>query len=206
MIVATDDDRIHQAVRGFGGESEMTREDHPSGTDRIAEVVRRMEPDHEIVLNVQGDEPEIESASIDRLVEVLESHPDCPVATLACPFPTRDAAEKPDNVKVVCDHRGRALYFSRSLIPFPRDNDADPTNDSPWLLHLGIYAFRRKFLLEFAAWPASDLERTEKLEQLRVLERGYRIAVGIVERAAVGVDTPEDYKAFVERFKAGATH
>ena len=206
VIVATDDDRIHQAVRGFGGVSEMTRKDHPSGTDRIAEVARRMKPEPEIVLNVQGDEPEIESASIDRLVEVLESHPECPVATLACPFPTRDAAEKPDNVKVVCDHRGRALYFSRSLIPFPRDNDTDSTKHAPWLLHLGLYAFRRKFLLEFAAWPASDLERTEKLEQLRVLERGYKIAVGIVEHAAVGVDTPEDYKAFVERFKAGATN
>lgn len=204
VIVATDDERIAQAVRSFGGHAEMTREDHPSGTDRIAEVAERLDPDFETVINVQGDEPEIESASIDLLVEVLASHPDCPVATLACPFRSSQDAESPDNVKVVLNERGRALYFSRSLIPFQRDPDVSAEGEPPGLLHVGIYAYRRKFLLKFADWRPSRLEKIEKLEQLRVLERGYRMAVGLVERAAIGVDTPADYSAFVKRYKERA--
>ena len=204
VIVATDDERIRRAVRGFGGQAEMTRRDHTTGTDRIAEVAARLDPSFDLVLNVQGDEPELEPASVDRLVQVMRSQPDCPVATLACEFRRREEAESPNNVKVVIDGRGRALYFSRSLIPYPREPVGPSPADCPWLLHLGLYAFRRDFLLEFAGWSSTPLERLEKLEQLRVLEKGYRMAVGVVERAAIGVDTPEDYAAFVERYNKSA--
>jgi 3-deoxy-manno-octulosonate cytidylyltransferase (CMP-KDO synthetase) len=153
------------------------------------------------VVNVQGDEPELEPTAVDRLVDVLRTHHDCPVATLACRFADRQDAENPNNVKVVLDMQERALFFSRSLVPFPRGGTPQPEEQCPWLLHLGVYAFRREFLLEFARWNPTPLERMEKLEQLRVLENGYHIAVGVVERAGIGIDTPEDYAAFVDRYK-----
>lgn len=200
-IVATDDERIVEVVRSFGGEAVMTRADHPSGTDRIAEVVRETpgQPD-DIILNVQGDEPEIEPGYLDRLVDRLaaESPEDVPAATLACPFPPESDPPDPNCVKVVCDRAGRALYFSRALIPYPRE-EAAAADGGPWLLHLGVYAYRRAFLLEFAGWEASSLERVEKLEQLRVLENGRALAVEIVERACIGIDTPADYERFVAR-------
>jgi 3-deoxy-manno-octulosonate cytidylyltransferase (CMP-KDO synthetase) len=201
-IVATDDERIADAVRSFGGDVEMTRADHPSGTDRIAEVAARLPGgDDDIVLNVQGDEPEIDSEFLDRLVDRLASAPaDCPIATLACPFPAEAEPRDPDSVKVVTNCTGMALYFSRSLIPYPRDDGA-PAADH-WLLHLGVYAYRRRFLLTLAAWPPGRLEQIEKLEQLRVLERGTPLAVEIVEQAGVGIDTPEDYARFVARCRA----
>lgn len=212
-IVATDDPRILDAVRSFGGEAQMTSPEHASGTDRIAEVIRRLsEPaaqaraslaggagaDDGIVLNIQGDEPEIEPAYLDRLVSSLAAQPDCPAATLACAFPADADPRDPNCVKVVMNRSGRALYFSRALIPYPRA-DVEASDQSGWLLHLGVYAYRRSFLLEFAGWPQSALERTEKLEQLRILEHGYDIAVELVERASVGIDTPEDYERFVAR-------
>jgi 3-deoxy-manno-octulosonate cytidylyltransferase (CMP-KDO synthetase) len=201
-LVATDDRRIADAVRSFGGEAVMTRADHPCGTDRVAEVAAGLEAD--VVVNVQGDEPEIEAASIDRLVGLLATDAECPMATLACPFervPGADPAD-PAAVKVVVDRRGRALYFSRSLIPHRRaDAKATDTAGRP-LLHLGIYAYRRDFLLRLASLAPTPLEQVERLEQLRVLEHGYPIAVGLVQRAAVGIDTPEDYAAFVERWSA----
>ena len=210
-VVATDDSRIEAAVREFGGEVAMTRPDHPSGTDRIAEVVRGLpgQPD-DIVLNVQGDEPEIEPAYLDRLVARLAAEgPDCPVATLACPFPDAADPRDPNSVKVVLNSAGRALYFSRSLIPYARDAGGCSPAESPaggrshnWRLHLGVYAYRRAFLLEFAAWKPGVLEQVEKLEQLRVLERGYALAVELVEHAAVGIDTPQDYEQFVARCRA----
>ena len=201
-IVAADDERILEAVRSFGGEATMTRADHPSGTDRIAEVVRGLDgaPD-DIILNVQGDEPEIEPDYLDRLVECLAADQACPVATLACPFPASADPRDPNCVKVVCNRHGRALYFSRALVPWLPEHDAPP-EDHDWLLHLGAYAYRRAFLLEFASWAASPLERIERLEQLRVLENGHAMAVTVVPGACAGIDTPEDYEQFVARHQA----
>jgi 3-deoxy-manno-octulosonate cytidylyltransferase (CMP-KDO synthetase) len=204
-IVATDDERIEAAVRESGGQAVMTRPDHPSGTDRIAEVVRRLDgADDDIILNVQGDEPEIEPATLDRLAARLAGEgADCPTATLACPFPPEVDPRDPNCVKVVVDRAGRALYFSRALIPYPRDGDGGGARDR-WLLHLGVYAYRRGFLLKLAGWEPGVLEQIEKLEQLRVLERGYAMAVEVVEHAAVGIDTPQDYEQFVARWRCRA--
>jgi len=201
-IVATDDERIVEAVRSFGGEATMTRADHPSGTDRLAEVVRGLDgtPD-DIILNVQGDEPELEPAHLDRLVECLVADGACSVATLAAPFPATADPRDPNCVKVVCNRQGQALYFSRALIPWPREQQA-AADDYDWLLHLGIYAYRRAFLLDFASWETSPLERIERLEQLRVLDNGYAMAVTVVQHACAGVDTPEDYEQFVARHQA----
>jgi len=218
-IVATDDPRIVAAVESFGGEVRLTRPDHPSGTDRVAEVAAALggRPD-DVVVNVQGDEPEIEPEQLDRLVERLIADVSCPLATLACPFPAGADPADPSAVKVVLDRGGQALYFSRAPIPYevagdprpipPPSGAGEPATGQPptrernagYLLHLGVYAFRRAFLFEFAGWPASPLERKERLEQLRVLEHGRSIAVEIVERAAVGIDTPADYARFVERW------
>jgi 3-deoxy-manno-octulosonate cytidylyltransferase (CMP-KDO synthetase) len=205
-IVATDDPRIEAAVREFGGSVAPTRPDHPSGTDRIAEVVRGLPGTAEdIILNVQGDEPEIEPAYLDRLAERLTREPaECPIATLACPFPPEADPRDPNCVKVVVNSAGRALYFSRSLIPYPRDGNSGGT-PSPCLLHLGVYAYRRWFLLELAAWQPGVLEQIEKLEQLRVLERGTALAVELVEHACVGIDTPRDYDQFVARCRAAGS-
>jgi 3-deoxy-manno-octulosonate cytidylyltransferase (CMP-KDO synthetase) len=203
IIVATDDVRIADAVASFGGEAMMTRADHPSGTDRIAEVVRALEATGErpeLVLNVQGDEPELDPGSLDRLVERMESDRENPAGTLACAFPENADPRDPNCVKVVRNSAGRALYFSRSLIPYPRD--ATDASRACWLLHIGVYAYRRDFLLQFAGWPAGALERVEKLEQLRILERGHSMLVEQVDCASPGVDTPADYAAFVARYRA----
>lgn len=199
VIVATDDTRIEAAVREFGGDVSMTREDHASGTDRIAEVASKLNAD--LILNVQGDEPEIEPASIELLIRLMNDKPEASMATLACPFPTDADPSDPNAVKVVLDHHGMALYFSRSLIPYPRDTKGVVDSPGNWFLHLGIYAYRRPFLLSYASLRPSRLEQLEKLEQLRALENGYRIVVGLVERAAVGIDTPADYQAFVNRIR-----
>jgi 3-deoxy-manno-octulosonate cytidylyltransferase (CMP-KDO synthetase) len=202
--VATDDQRIVDAVRSFDGEATMTSPEHPSGTDRIAEVVRGLDgkPD-DIVLNVQGDEPEIEPAYLDRLVERLAADATCAAGTLACPFPPDCDPRDPNCVKVVCDRRQMALYFSRALIPYRREADASAT-DGEWLLHLGVYAYRRAFLLDFASWETSTLERVEGLEQLRVLDNGYAMAVAIVPRACPGINTPDEYEQFVVRHRSRA--
>lgn len=201
-VVATDDARIADAVRGFGGEVEMTSDQHRSGTDRIAEVARRRGwADDRVILNVQGDEPEIDPAVLDQLVGRMLAEPDTPVGTLACPFPEDRALDDPNCVKVVRNQPGHALYFSRSVIPY--GPEVDRTAGHPvWLLHLGVYAFRRSFLLEFAGWPPSWLESTERLEQLRILDRGYPIAVELAPLAAPGIDTPEEYEQFVARWRA----
>jgi 3-deoxy-manno-octulosonate cytidylyltransferase (CMP-KDO synthetase) len=199
VIVATDDARIAEAVRGFGGEVAMTRSDHPSGTDRVAEVAAGL-PGAAVVVNLQGDEPEVSGEAIDRVVSLLEDDPEAPMATLATPIRNESIYRDPSCVKVVCARSGRALYFSRSPIPHHRDDPAG----RPILayLHLGLYAYRRDFLLRLTALPPSPLEAAEKLEQLRVLEAGYPIAVGVVEEASVGIDTPEDYRRFVARWRA----
>ena len=202
-IIATDDQRIADAVRSFGGQAAMTREDHASGTDRIAEVVEGLAgaPD-DIILNVQGDEPEIEPAFLDQLIDRFRTNPDVKMGTLACPFPAESDPADPNCVKVVCNQQENALYFSRALIPYPREMGDAQAAGSRWLLHLGVYAYRRTFLLEFASWNVSALEQTERLEQLRVLERGHDIAVTVVPNAFAGIDTPGDYERFVSRWRA----
>ncbi len=201
VLVATDDQRIRSAVESFGGVCVMTRPEHTSGTDRVAEVAAGLTCD--IVVNVQGDEPEIEPQALEILIARLRETT-CPMATLACSFADMRRAgvaadpSDPNCVKVVCG-QGRALYFSRSAMPYVRhrvSGGAEP------LLHLGTYAYRRDFLLELATLKPTPLERVEGLEQLRVLEHGYDIAVGMVERAAVGIDTPEEYARFVKRHAA----
>lgn len=202
-IVATDDDRIMAAVGSFGGEARMTRIDHVSGTDRIEEVCNAIGSDNDdLILNVQGDEPEIEPEYLDHLVRRMQAEPAVQMGTLACPFPPDRDPRDPNCVKVVKNCRGTALYFSRALIPYPRDAEAAGASAS-WLLHLGIYAYRRALLREFAGWPPGALEQIERLEQLRALERGCDIVVETVARSFPGVDTPEDYREFVSRHAAG---
>lgn len=196
IIVATDDQRIAQALSPFGTNCRMTSPTHQSGTDRIAEIALSLEDD--VVVNVQGDEPEIEPEIVDDLIERLETTPD-DMATAATPFDPEADPNNPNLVKVVLGLDGRAIYFSRSPIPFRREPGA--AGNADYFLHLGIYAYRRKFLLEFAAWAPTPLEKTEKLEQLRALEHGARIFVLKVKRATHGIDTPEQYARFVQRYK-----
>lgn len=200
IIVATDDERIFDAVRSFGGRVVMTRSDHASGTDRIAEVAAHLDCDG--VVNLQGDEPQIEPAALDHLADLLA--PDNDMATLAVPITDREVYLSPNVVKVVCDDEGRALYFSRSPIPMVRDGVPDfAARPARFLQHLGVYAYRREFLLRIAATPPHWLEQSEKLEQLRILGVGGQIRVGLVARAHRGVDTPEDYAAFVRSYREG---
>lgn len=201
VLVATDDQRILEAVRSFGGEAVMTHADHPSGTDRVAEAAANLDCD--IVVNVQGDEPELEPGCIDRLVDRLAQDRDCAMATAACPFAAVPDSSPidPNAVKVVIDGRGRAIYFSRSLVPYPAVGPATEGPTGPPYLHLGIYAYRRDFLMTLASLHPAPLEQIERLEQLRALENGYRIAVVVVDKAAVGIDTPEDYAGFVRRWQ-----
>lgn len=200
VIVATDDSRILAAVHGFGGRAVMTRRDHPSGTDRIAEVARGIDAD--VIINLQGDEPLIDPAALDLLPDLLERNPESELATLATPIRSREQWHNPNCVKVVCDAGGRALYFSRSPIPFVRDGKPDFAAEPPqFLQHLGLYAYRRTCLLRLAALPPDPLEQLEKLEQLRVLALGWRIHVGVISHAAAGVDTYQDYEQFVEQYR-----
>ncbi len=197
IIVATDDDRIVAALRPFDTEVVMTSADHQSGTDRIAEVARGLSSD--VIVNVQGDEPEIEPETIDALIDRLARHPEDDMATAATPFPVHTDPRDPNLVKVVVDGNGRAIYFSRSPIPYPREPDF--LGNAGYNLHLGIYAYRRPFLLMFSGWSPTPLEKTEKLEQLRALEHGRSIYVLPVRRAAHGIDTPEQYEEFVRRYR-----
>jgi 3-deoxy-manno-octulosonate cytidylyltransferase (CMP-KDO synthetase) len=202
VIVATDDERIASAVERFGGEAVMTRADHPNGSSRLAEVAANLEA--ELIVNVQGDEPEIAPSLIDRAVDALIEQPQCVVSTIASPFAPDENPANPNIVKVVCDQRGRALYFSRALIPHERDareRDTARGSGRP-LKHVGLYVYRREFLLRYVTLPETPLERTEKLEQLRVLEHGEWIAVAVCESKHHGIDTPEQYEAFVKRHRA----
>jgi 3-deoxy-manno-octulosonate cytidylyltransferase (CMP-KDO synthetase) len=197
VIVATDDERILNAVRSFGGRAEMTRADHQTGTDRVAEVAANLKAD--LIVNVQGDEPLIDPGAIDQLVALLERDRGAVMATLAVPIRDRDTYLSPNVVKVVCDGRGRALYFSRSPIPMVRDGEPDFSTQPPqFFQHLGIYAYRRHFLIELAKTKPHPLEECEKLEQLRVLAHGAAIQVGTVNHAHRGIDTPADYAGFVQ--------
>jgi 3-deoxy-manno-octulosonate cytidylyltransferase (CMP-KDO synthetase) len=180
----------------------MTRRDHPSGTDRVAEVARTLDAD--VVINLQGDEPLIDPDSLDLLADLLEREPSADMATLAVPLPSAEAYHNPNCVKVVADANGRALYFSRSPIPFVRDGVPDfAARPARFLQHLGLYAYRKNFLLELATLPPQPLEKLEKLEQLRVLALGRPILVGTIERAGIGVDTYADYEEFVQLYRQG---
>jgi 3-deoxy-manno-octulosonate cytidylyltransferase (CMP-KDO synthetase) len=200
VIVATDDDRIASAVSAFGGTAVMTQGTHPTGTDRLAEVARHL--DSEIIVNVQGDEPLIDADAIAAAAGVLRERPADLMSTLR--RRTTDPVEfrNPAVVKVVVDASGYALYFSRAPIPFTR-----PGHDVPavWK-HLGLYAYRREFLLRVAALPPTPLERAEGLEQLRVLEHGFRIATVETTSDTIGVDTPEDLERVRRQVEAGAHH
>lgn len=200
LVVAADHDEIADDVRRFGGHVIMTSPDCASGTDRVAEVARQM-PDVELFVNVQGDEPDISPEAIDLAIELLEVNPLASMATLATPIHTREKLLDPACVKVVFNQAGRALYFSRSPIPHARTWHDSLLTDQPahFYQHIGLYAYRRDFLLRLAELPRSDAEKLESLEQLRVLDAGYDIQVGVIDEPAIGIDTPEDYRAFVSR-------
>ena len=189
-VVATDDERVVQAVAPFGVKTVMTRSGHSTGTDRIAEVAE--DSDADIIVNVQADEPLVEPSLIDSTIQPLLEDPDLPMATARHALHDPALIADPNCVKVVCDANHRALYFSRSPIPFLRDSGHDPLTEAVYWQHIGLYVFRREFLLEYAKMRPTPLERYEKLEQLRALEHGYRIAVVDADAPCVGVDTPED--------------
>ena len=203
ICVAADCEEIAAEVRSFGGRVELTSPDCPSGTDRVAEIARKL-PDAQVLVNVQGDEPEISAAAIDLAVDLLEKNPAAMMSTLATPIRTKEQLHDPACVKVVFDSRGHAIYFSRAPIPFPRTWDdsllaATPAN---FYQHIGLYAYRRDFLLQLASMPRAAIEKVENLEQLRVLAAGHTILVGVIDEPMIGIDTPEDYRAFVERWNA----
>ncbi len=222
LIVACDDKRIFDCVAAFGGRAVLTRPDHPNGSSRVAEIAAGLEAD--IFLNIQGDEPMMHPAGIDDLVDAMRAHPEISVGTLAVRRSLDADYENPNVVKVVSDAKGNALYFSRSPLPYYREKlashceEAKPTKQSreiaslppvarndvrrTYLKHLGIYAYRRNFLLQFVTWPIGYLEDREKLEQLRILERG--VAIRLVETAydSWSVDTMEDLQLVEAKLKA----
>ena len=190
--VATDDERIFLMVTGFGGRAVMTRADHKSGTDRIEEAVEKLETDADVIINIQGDEPFVQASQIETLCHLFDA-PETQIGTLGKPFETMEAVLNPNSPKIVCDRRGFALYFSRSVIPYVRNKEQQEwLQHFPFLKHLGLYAYRREVLREVTQLPQSPLELAESLEQLRWLENGYRIRVGKTDVETVGIDTPED--------------
>ena len=190
--VATDDDRIFQAVEAFGGRAVMTRPDHQSGTDRIEEAAEVIGTDADVIINIQGDEPFVQASQILTLQHLFDAE-ETQIGTLGKRFESMDAVINPNSPKIVCDRRGFALYFSRNVIPFIRGREPQAWIDHfPYLKHLGIYAYRREVLREITSLPQSSLEKAESLEQLRWLENGYRIRVGLTDEETVGIDTPED--------------
>jgi 3-deoxy-manno-octulosonate cytidylyltransferase (CMP-KDO synthetase) len=202
VCVAADHEEIAAAVRGFGGRVMMTSPSCASGTDRVAEVARQL-PEAEILVNVQGDEPELSGEAIDRVIRLLMGNPHWSMATLATPIRERAKLNDPACVKVVFDSDGQALYFSRSAIPHAREwHDELLTSEPPlFYQHVGLYAYRREFLLQLATLARTPLEKLENLEQLRVLESGHAIGVGVIDEPTIGIDTAEDYRAFVERYR-----
>jgi 3-deoxy-manno-octulosonate cytidylyltransferase (CMP-KDO synthetase) len=187
LVVATDDHRIVKAVEGFGGKAMMTSKDHPNGSSRIAEVASKIQAD--VFINIQGDEPMMHPQGIDQLADIFEKKNDIRVGTLAVRKTSEEDFANPNVVKVVCDAEGRALYFSRSPLPYFREK---PESGITYLKHLGIYGYRKEFILEFVKWPPGILENFEKLEQLRILERGIPIQVIETAHDSWSVDTEED--------------
>ena len=188
VIVATDDERILNAVKEYGGEAMMTRADHPTGTDRLAEVADNFS-DVDVIVNVQGDEPLIKPSLIDDLIRLFNEDPNLQMATVSTELKEESEINNPNNVKVISDLNGYALYFSRSVIPYPRN-----AGKSKVYKHIGIYAYRRDFLLKYAKMSPTPLEQSESLEQLRALENGYKIKVLRSDNQFIGVDTEEDLK------------
>ena len=193
-LVATDDERIKDAVEAAGGRAMLTRADHATGTDRLAEVAEAY-PQVDLIVNVQGDEPLIEPGLIDQLAGLFANEPDLKMATVKTEMKDEAEQKNPNNVKVVCDKAGYALYFSRSLMPYPRKGGC------PVYKHIGIYAYRRDFLLHYAKMEPTPLEQAESLEQLRALENGYRIKVVETKAKFVGVDTVEDLERVNEIYR-----
>ena len=193
-LVATDDERIKAAVEAAGGKAMLTRADHATGTDRLAEVAEAY-PEVDLIVNVQGDEPLIDPGLIDDLAGLFEGEPELAMATVKTEIEDEAEQKNPNNVKVVCDKAGYALYFSRSLMPYPRKGGC------PVYKHIGIYAYRRDFLLHYAKMEPTPLEQAESLEQLRALENGYRIKVVETKSKFVGVDTVEDLERVNEIYR-----
>lgn len=205
VVIATDDSRIRAAAESFGAPVVMTRTDHPSGSDRVAEVANQIDAD--VIINLQGDEPLVDPVALDRLADLLVQAPQAEMATLAVPVQSLEQWLSPHCVKVVCDSQGRALYFSRSPIPYVRDTHPDFAGQpAMFLQHLGLYAYRKSALLRLASLPPHPLEQLEKLEQLRALAFGWSIQVGIVRQAGVGVDTFADYERFVATYRLQRQH
>ncbi len=194
VVVATDHRDIAEEVESFGGRVVMTAVNHPTGTDRLAEVAEQL-ADYDIIVNVQGDEPFIDPDVIDRLAKMLTEHEDLDMVTAAAPL-KKEEYQDASAVKVVVNQKGEALYFSRALIPYPREGFAMPP-----LKHIGVYAYRRSFLLTYAKTEQTPLEKTESLEQLRALETGHKIGVIRIETEDIGIDTEEDLKKANEFFK-----
>lgn len=201
VIAAVDDPRLAHEVASFGGQARLTSPDCQSGTDRIAELAAEM-PEVDIFVNVQGDEPEIDPAAIDLVAQTLIDHPEADMATVARPIRDADDLNNPNCVKVVIGGNHRAIYFSRAAVPFPREGltPAVLQREPPvYWHHIGLYAYRRDFLVWFAAQPSAPLEEVEKLEQLRAIDADRTIVVARVESAATGIDTLQDFQAFAER-------
>ncbi|MCI5711108.1 MAG: 3-deoxy-manno-octulosonate cytidylyltransferase [Prevotella sp.] len=202
--VATDDERIFQTVEGFGGKAVMTRTDHKSGTDRIEEAVEKLGCQADVIVNVQGDEPFIQRSQIESVCRCFDD-PDTQIATLGKPFESVEAMKNPNSPKIVLDNRQCAMYFSRSVIPFIRGvEEGEWLLHYPFLKHLGLYAYRREVLAELTRLPQSSLEKAESLEQLRWLQNGYRIKVGLTDVETVGIDTPQDLERAEAFLKANA--
>lgn len=195
VYVATDDDRIKNTVEGFGGKAIMTSPNHKSGTDRIEEAVEKIDGDFDVVINIQGDEPFIHESQIKELCACFDDA-DTQIATLGKPFTAEmgmEALENPNSPKIVVDNRGYAMYFSRSVIPYIRNTRREEwIGQFPYLKHIGLYAYRREVLRQVTQLPQSSLEIAESLEQLRWLQNGYKIKVGLTDVETVGIDTPED--------------
>lgn len=192
VYVATDDQRIYDCVKNFGGKVVMTKNNHKSGTDRIEEAIEKIGGDWDVVVNIQGDEPFIQKEQILSLCECFKD-PNTQIATLGKPFTTMDAVTNPNSPKIVLDNQNFAMYFSRSIIPHIRGKQANKwINSYNYIKHLGIYAYRKDILQEITKLPQSSLEIAESLEQLRWLQNGYKIKVGITEIETVGIDTPDD--------------
>lgn len=204
IVVATDDQRIADCVEGFGGEYVITRSDHVSGSDRLAEAAELLDiSEHDVVVNIQGDQPLFDAEVIEQVAGPLLTDPALPMSTLIYKIIRPEEIDDPNHVKTVFDHEHNALYFSRAPVPFQRnpEDDIAPT----YYKHLGFYAYRKGFLLTFVALPEGEWERFEKLEQLRALEYGYRIKVVLTEHDSIEVDTPEDLKRvedFIVKSKA----
>ena len=190
--VATDDERIFQAVEAFGGRAVMTRSDHRSGTDRIEEAAQKIGTDADVIINIQGDEPFVQASQLHTLMQLFDNA-DTQIGTLGKRFDSMEAVTNQNSPKIVCDKDGFALYFSRSIIPFVRGEEpTDWLEHYPYLKHLGIYAYRREVLHQVTQLPPAPLEVAESLEQLRWLYNGYRIRVGLTDVETVGIDTPAD--------------